>query len=559
MKKAWALTKVYINSYYGISGLISDLKRDKKSALKKIGFLILILFSLSGILPMIVVMNVNMYKAMKPMNQQGLIITNSVISVSLFMLIVGLLGIIATYFIGKEKDIIFSMPLKPWQVFFSKFFINYLSEELLALVFMIPTIIIYGTNEGEGIVFYIVSLLIILFVPLIPMSICYFVLIPVMKFANFVKNKDTMMLVSGFLAIAFALGIQMFSKVMINIEKNPGLIVEKMTSPNGLVAVTGRIYYPSIIATNAMIDYNSISGLVNLFIFLVISSAVAVLLLTSMSKNYYNSNLGSDEVKKKERRYSEKQMKEKLKRKGTLISLLQRERRLMNREPVYLINGPLSILIMPLILGGVFIIQKDTMEGIKGLVNSFGGNANYYLTILIAGLSAFMAMTGNPSSSSVSRDGKSFMFIKSLPIRPEDYVNAKLLHAGEISALAGIVTCILTYFIFKLPLLNYVLAFIISNLVVMPMIIIGVLVDISWPKLGWDDPVKAMKQNFNVVIVLLPAMFIILPLLGLLVYFFLKQPLYGYSALIFIPLVLSIVLYKILIAYAKKRYYNIEV
>lgn len=335
MKKAWALTKIYIESYYGVMSLINDIKSNKKMALKKIGFLVLILFSFSGVLPMVIFYNINMYNVLKPINQQGLMLTNMMISITIFMLAFGLLGIVATYFLGPERTLLLSMPFKPWQVFISRFFINYLSELLIAFAFMLPAIIIYGTNEGMGFIYYIISILIILFIPIIPMVICYLLLTPVMRFAGFLKNKDTMMKLSIVFVLIIVVSMQYFSKFMMSVERDPNIIVKSMMSPNGMVNVVGRIYYPSIIATNAILGSLSIIGWINLILFLAISALAVFLLMNTMANLYYNSNIGSDEVGKSKKHYDNNQLKGRLKKRGIIISMLSRERKLMNREPVH--------------------------------------------------------------------------------------------------------------------------------------------------------------------------------------------------------------------------------
>lgn len=558
MKKAWALTKIYIESYYGVMSLINDIKLNKKMALKKIGFLILILFSFSGFLPMVVFYNINMYNVLKPINQQGLMLTNMMISITIFMLAFGFLGIVTTYFLGPERTLLLSMPFKPWQVFISRFFINYLSELLLAFAFMLPTIIIYGTNEGMGILYYIISILIILFIPIIPMVICYFLLTPVMRFAGFLKNKDTMMKLSIVFVLIIVAFMQYFSKFMMDVEKNPNLILKSMMSPNGMVNVVGRIYYPSIIATKAILSSSSFMGWLNLILFFVISIAAVLLLMNTMSGLYYNSNIGSDEVKKSKKHYDNNKLKEKFKKRGIIISMLSRERKLMNREPVHFLNGPMAMIIMPLILAVVFLIQGESMAELTKLIGNLGEGV-YYKTLFVIAFGLFTSMSGNPSSSAVSRDGKSLMFIKSLPISPKDYISAKLLHGLELSMFGNAISCILGEVIFKLPVFNIVMAFIISNLILLPIIIIGLIIDFKWPKLSWDDPVKAMKQNLNVVVVVLFGMFVIIPVIGIVVYKFLRNPVYGYFTLILAPLLISAVLYRWLITYSNKRYYRIEI
>lgn len=558
MRKAWALTKIYINSVYGIKGYINELKTGKKVTLKILGVIALIILMIASFAPMLVGFNLILYSGLKPVNQQGVLITSAVITATMFTLVFGLVSIIATYFVDKERDIVLSMPIKPWYLLFAKFVVNYISEVLITALILLPPIIIFGIKESMGITFYAAGLVTLFFVPLIPITLCYFLLIPIMKFANFLKKKDVIMILSGVLGIGFAIVIQIFSSKMVNYQQNPAAMLQTFTAPNGLVSIIGSAYYPSIMATKGILDINSVSGIVNLLLFALISVLLVILLLNLMSGPYLNSNIGSDEIKKANKKFSDVQFKSEFKKKSSLSSLTMREIKLMNREPIFFMNGPMVIILMPLIIGIMFFIQKQNMSELFQQINRISA-ATYYITLAVAGIGMFLGVTGSPSSSAISREGKAFMQIKSMPVDPKKYVDAKLLHSIIIGVIASIVACILGYTIVNLPLINCVIAFVISNLLMLPIFMAGLMLDLKWPKLLWDNPVKAMKQNLNVMIVVLGEMFIMLPILVLLIIFVLKNEILGYTGLILIPGILSIVLYNVLGKYAKKRFYEIEV
>lgn len=65
MSKGLSLAKIYINSTYGLSRFIRDLKYNKKNAVKTIGFILLIIFSLSGMFGMYLYFNIKMYDLLK--------------------------------------------------------------------------------------------------------------------------------------------------------------------------------------------------------------------------------------------------------------------------------------------------------------------------------------------------------------------------------------------------------------------------------------------------------------------------------------------------------------
>lgn len=558
MRKAWTLTKIYINSIYGIKGYINELKTGKKGAMKLLGIILLAILMIASFSPMMVGFNLLLYKSLKAFNQQGVVITTAVVTATMFTLIFGLVSIIATYFVDRERDIVLSMPIKPWHLLIAKFVVNYITEFLITALIMLPAIIIFGIGESMGFGFYAFGIVEIFFVPLIPMSLCYFILIPIMKFANFLKKKDTIMILSGVLGIGFAIVIQIFSGSMVNFERDPQAMMEMFTSPNGLISIVGSTYYPSIMATKGMLNAGSLSGILNLLLLALISVLFVVLLLTAMSKAYLNSNIGSEEVKKSSKKLSDVQFKSEFRKKSTLSSLTMREIRLMNREPIYLMNGPMVIILMPLIFGVMFIVQK---QNFALLLNELGKipSATYYTTLAIAGFGMFLGVTGTPSSSAVSREGRAFMQIKAMPVNPKTYMDAKLLHSIIIGVIASAVSCLLGFVIINLPIMNCLLAFVISNLLMLPIFIFGLMIDLRWPKLLWENPVKAMKQNTNVMIVVLGEMFVLLPIYALMIIFVLKNELVGYAGLTLIPAVLSFILYSLLVRFAKKRFYEIEV
>lgn len=558
MRKAWTLTKIYINSVYGIKGYINELKTGKKSTLKVLGVIALVILMIASFSPMLVGFNLLLYNSLKPFNQQGVLITTAVVTATMFTLVFGLVSIIATYFVDRERDIVLSMPIKPWYLLIAKFVVNYISEFLITALILLPAVIIFGVNESMGIAFYAAGVVTLFFVPLIPMVFCYFILIPIMKFANFLKKKDTLMILSGILGIGFAVVIQIFSGSMVNFEQNPEAMMEVFTAPNGLISMVGSSYYPSIMATNGILEINSLPGITNLVLFALVSVLFVVLLLVAMSKAYLNSNIGSDEVKKSGKKLSDVEFKSEFRKKSSLSSLTMREIKLMNREPIYLMNGPMVIILVPLILGVMFFVQKDNMAGLFEQINKVS-SATYYITLAVAGIGMFLGITGTPSSSAISREGRAFMQIKAMPVNPKTYIDAKLLHSIIIGVIASFVACILGYALVNLPVVNCIMAFVISNLLMLPIFIFGLLIDLKWPKLLWDNPVKAMKQNMNVMIVVLGEMFIMLPIYVLMIIFVLKNQVLGYIGLTLIPAVLSIVLYILLTRYAKKRFYEIEV
>jgi ABC-2 type transport system permease protein len=188
------------------------------------------------------------------------------------------------------------------------------------------------------------------------------------------------------------------------------------------------------------------------------------------------------------------------------LALVKREFDMMNREPMYLLNGPFIIILMPVIFGIMFVVQKDTLfsdPDLAGLRALFDGG----LGAVIAGLAgAFLGSGTSIACTAVSRDAKALPFMKSLPVKPSSYMMAKLGHALAFGFFGSAIGVGLVAVAMRLGagavLSGGAVALSLSSLFNM----LGLWLDTANPRLSWDNPIAAMKQNPNAVIAMLGAM-----------------------------------------------------
>lgn len=500
MSKALSLAKIYISSTYGIKRFFRNLKYNKKDAFKSAGLFFLILFSLSSFFGMMLYSYIRIYDFLEKIGQQGLIVTISIIIASFFTFILGMITVITGYFMNQEGDIILSLPLRKKDILFAKYINSYITELIASIVVMGIGLGVYGIKSNEGILFYFTLIVSSLLVPIIPLVLCYFIVIPLMKIGNLTKKKDLLMILSGLLVLPFAIGYQyLINNVLVN--NNHQYLMGILTKQNGLIDVFGKFYYPSILLSKGILGYSTLKGILYIITFLVLSIAFVYLLLILMSGVYYSSIIGSNEINKKNKKLNNNDKM--FKKKGIISTLLLREIRLMNREPIYLLNGPVVIFLLPVMMYFVLLFNKESMREISIMLSNrdvikfagiYGG-----LIILFLGISTSI------TSTCISREGKSFYFLKSLPIKKEQLILAKFIHGAIFGAIAGIIVCSLMAY-FKIPIISIIIAFLIGNLLLFDFYIIGIIIDLKWPKLNWDSPQKAMKQNINPVISILLSM-----------------------------------------------------
>ncbi len=114
-------------------------------------------------------------------------------------------------------------------------------------------------------------------------------------------------------------------------------------------------------------------------------------------------------------------------------------------------------------------------------------------------ITCFIAGSNGITESALSREGKVFYILKTLPMSWRRQILAKIT-VGVIFSLLGILIPLAILLIVIRPPLWLAL----SLLAVVPGGVLlpnfsGIIFELFWPKLNWDNEQKAVKQNMNVL------------------------------------------------------------
>jgi ABC-2 type transport system permease protein len=181
-----------------------------------------------------------------------------------------------------------------------------------------------------------------------------------------------------------------------------------------------------------------------------------------------------------------------------------REVRNMNREPVYFINGPMIVLLMPVIVAVMVLAQGQSLGELKAMLAGLGQGP--WLMLVAAASGAFLGSSTSITCTSISRDAKVLSYIKSLPLPMGEFALAKFLHGFSFSAFGAAVGVTFIGAFAGLPAPGWAGALFMALAVSAFIDVLGLWLDTANPRLSWDNPTAAMKQNLNAVIVILGTM-----------------------------------------------------
>jgi ABC-2 type transport system permease protein len=185
-----------------------------------------------------------------------------------------------------------------------------------------------------------------------------------------------------------------------------------------------------------------------------------------------------------------------------------REWKIMNRTPIFLLNGVLVSVFVP----AIFVLMATIDPGTKG--NGQGGDPMTLVRammaanplVVILGSALFMTICGSingTASSTFSREGAEFWISRVIPVAPREQAAAKFVHSYLIALLGVVTASVVAAFFFHLRVAHLAPAFVLSMVAGVLLTAVGMMIDLARPLLDWTNPQKAIKQNLNVVLALL--------------------------------------------------------
>ena len=196
-------------------------------------------------------------------------------------------------------------------------------------------------------------------------------------------------------------------------------------------------------------------------------------------------------------------------------------------------------------------------------VLNYARDPEYSLIVILISLGIMLFTSGINvvSCTSISREGATFWISKVIPTPPKDQVLAKLIHSSILSLLGLIIVAIPLYIVVAIPLLHLTILIILGFLATGLINVLGLMVDLLRPKLSWNDPQEAIKQNLNAFFSLLIVLLVIAIMAVLSIILIAAKVgefwIYGILALIIIVLLVPS-MYG-LFALANLRYRSIEI
>lgn len=519
-----ALLSLHFRSIFVIHPPTRTDLSSPKLVLKTFGWILLAVLLTADIGFVFGIMDVGMYRGLAPLGMESFMLLNAIVTSSVIVFLFAFITSLSFFSSAQYETLFLSMPLTPSQLLTARMATVYAIEAPFGFLIMAIAAGVYGIQSHPGLGFYIQIAINALALPLVPLALSYAVLVPIMTVSRWLRRKNTLVYIGGFVGLVLALGFNLYLQSMLAQIQNPARL-QQLLSGNRLNfagianwwppawlamhAIEGSVHTAAAVATGVGAGTSGMWGRVagavaatlgNVALGLGLVGAVARIFGRGYSRTLINFG-ESFAVKGK---IGVAQASSVFRMKSIFSSLVQREIRLMNREPMYFLNGPFVILLLPVIFALTLAARsKEIVDAVAALRPYLVGSPEY---LIPTGLGIFLATSTSIACTAFSRDAKSIYFLKSLPIRRRDLVASKLVHALIFAALGIVLGTLGGAILLGDSLGDTLVALLLAILGAGALNMGALVIDTFHPKLNWESPMSALKQNPNSVIVILGTM-----------------------------------------------------
>ncbi len=516
MRKFFSLLKLQIKAQYGLSSLAYNLKNDKKAIWKTIGIGFAILIAIVEIIGLYSYLMYQLYLGGSMLNTPQIIITMAAVVTGLMILFFGIFHMLSTLFLAKDTEFLASLPIAQGKVFLSKFVMVLLAEYPITVLLMLPPVIIYGAGQNAGVMYYVLAVLCIIMIPLVPLVISALLSLLLMNIVSRSKNRDIITIVGSviFMVLIFAGQNYLLGKMP---DNQQDFMMAILNSSSVFVEFMGRTFPPAIWVTRVLTGTGS-EAFINLLYLLLISFTAFTIVYLLASFIYQKGATAQLET-------VSRPGKTKLvyKRSSKVFAIFKNEMRTLIRTPIYALNSLVMVfiapflLVLPLIGGG--LNNDPDLQFLYNLIEN--GEKHPWLILVISGIITLFMLVNPSIATTFSREGKNIWILKNIAVEPDVQVLGKFLAGYSISFVGAFFTAIVAMFSFRISFANTIMVIVLCSLALIPINAMSLFIDLLRPKLTWNNPQEAIKQNFNAVAAMLLG-FVLLSIFGIIAFLITK-------------------------------------
>ncbi|MBP1920789.1 putative ABC transporter permease subunit [Youngiibacter multivorans] len=437
-----------------------------------------------------------LYDSLSMYGFQSLIVRLTVPASGLTIFMFGIFYVMNVFYFSKDIENYLFLPVRPGEILMSKFLVALVFQYFIYGMLFMPVLLVYGFLDKAGPLFYLYLLIVTLFVPVLPMVVASLIAMLIMRAGRGIKNKDRFNMIAGVLGLTISLGFSFGIQYMAQRMTTGSMVITDL-SQLPTIRVISLAFPTSHLASEALVAYDGLSGLMYLLALIAASLLSMAVFYAVGNAIYFKGVMGVLDSSSRRKKLSTGELEKETTSKPILLAYSLKELKLLMRTPAYFMNCVLVSLIFPLFFIIPFLIDGPDTAEIKEIMAFIRSAGDANLLVVMAALGLLLGGLNIISSTSISREGKNFFFMKYVPVPYMTQLYAKILSSFYVEGLAAVILYGLLILLFKPSMVVVLLSIPLFILASIFMNQFSIAIDVYMPKLEWDSEQKAVKQNLN--------------------------------------------------------------
>jgi ABC-2 type transport system permease protein len=439
-----------------------------------------------------------MVESLRKVNQPQVFVSLCLLVSIIMTVYSSILSALNVLYFSKDIEFLLPLPISPLKIVVAKFNVMIISNYIVEFIAFSVPFAVYGIIMNVSPMFYVMSVLVFLFLPIIPTLIGVIFTVILMNCTNFLKNKDIVQYITVFVTFAFVIAIQIYT--MKTSEITDFMLANKLIEINGLTSVVANYFIILKQAIISITEFEEISAIKNIA-YLIGEGITAYLLVAILvSKTYIRSatNIVSSKVLKAKANLNN------VSKKTVGKAYIDKEFKILFRNPIFFLNAIMPIILMPIIISIPIFTSNNNLENSEealALIDVIEENMENPIGLAICiSIINVLYLFNIISVTSISRDGENAIFMKYIPVELHKQCRYKAVPSFIFNLFP------LIYVIVGIKLIFSDISYIFIGEVVLVSLLINVfisyvtiIIDILRPKIHWNAEYAVVKQNLNVL------------------------------------------------------------
>ncbi len=425
---------------------------------------------------------------------------------SVFGVIFSIMVIFNVMYFSSDLQHLLPLPINPSSLVAAKFTHAYFAESVMEFMILFCGFIGYFVAAGIKPISLITAIFGVFLIPVLPLVYCGIFCLIIMAFfsrVRLLKNVDFMVGLASFIFV----GLFLLSFIQLDSVNINSYIDSMMNGNNIFISVMRKLFFTVPLFLKALGE----NSFIYFFLF-VLANAAAIALLLILGNALYLKGvfLVSSNGKTGSRRGHQEAVS--YERTTAFKAYFIKECKILYRTPAYRKYCVVVNLIWPVLVVAMFMLPstKDFMTAFRGVFINKHVLSDVIVLLMVLAVAFFATAMNSIASTSFTREGIHFTFIKHVPLEYEKQIQVKALVSILYSGITVIISIVMLCIFMGCSPLSYFYYIIIGMLAVVLCTYIGIMLDATHPRLNWEDEYGALRGNlnafFNMAIAILIAM-----------------------------------------------------